>query len=289
MKLKLGLPKGSLQEATFGLFKRAGFDFRASARSYHPSCDDPEIEATLLRAQEIPRYVEAGVLDAGITGYDNVMECNSDVHEIVELHYSKATALPYRWVLAVPKDSPITGPKDLQGKRIATELVNVTKRYLSEHGVTAEVEFSWGATEVKVPDLVDAIVEGTETGSTLKAHGLKIIDTLLSSTTRFIANKSSWKDDAKRQKMENISMLLGAALTAEGLVGLKMNVERDNLNSIIGLLPALKNPTLAPLSDEGWVAVEIIVEEKTVRDLIPKLSRAGAQGIVEYPLNKVIF
>lgn len=288
MKLKLGLPKGSLQEATFGLFKRAGFDFRASARSYHPSCDDPEIEATLLRAQEIPRYVEAGVLDAGITGYDNVMECNSDVHEIVELHYSKATALPYRWVLAVPKDSPITGPKDLQGKRIATELVNVTKRYLSEHGVTAEVEFSWGATEVKVPDLVDAIVEGTETGSTLKAHGLKIIDTLLSSTTRFIANKSSWKDEAKRQKMENISMLLGAALTAEGLVGLKMNVERDNLNSIIGLLPALKNPTLAPLSDEGWVAVEIIVEEKTVRDLIPKLSRAGAQGIVEYPLNKVI-
>ena len=289
MKLRLGLPKGSLQDATFGLFRKAGFDFRASARSYHPSCDDPEIEVTLLRAQEIPRYVEAGVLDAGITGYDNVMECNSDIHEIAELQYSKATALPYRWVLAVPKESDIATAKDLEGKRIATELVNVTKRYLAEHGVKAEVEFSWGATEVKVPDLVDAIVEGTETGSTLKAHGLKIIDTLLVSTTRFIANKSSWQDEWKRQKMENISMLLGGALTAEGLVGLKMNVERANLDTVVGILPALKNPTLSPLSDGNWVAVEIIVEEKTVRDLIPALCRAGAQGIVEYALNKVIF
>lgn len=289
MKLKLGLPKGSLQDATFGLFKKAGYDFRASARSYHPTCDDPEIEATLLRAQEIPAYVEAGVLDAGITGHDNVMECCADIHEVSELHYSKATALPYRWVLAVPKDSSIAGPKDLEGKRIATELVNVTKRYLAEHGVSAEVEFSWGATEVKVPDLVDAIVEGTETGSTLKAHGLKIIDTLLISTTRFIANKPSWQDKWKRRKMENISMLLGAALTADGLVGLKMNVERTNLEKVIGLLPALKNPTISSLSDEGWTAVEIIVEEKTARELIPRLRRAGAQGIVEYPLNKVIF
>jgi ATP phosphoribosyltransferase len=287
--LKLGLPKGSLQDATFGLFKRAGFDFRASSRSYHPACDDPEIEATLLRAQEIPRYVAAGVLDAGITGYDNVMECDADVHEIAELHYSKATSLPYKWVLAVPKDSLIAGPKDLQGKRVATELVNVTKRYLEKHGVQADVEFSWGATEVKVPDLVDAIVEGTETGSTLRAHGLKIIDTLLVSTTRFIANKTGWQDEWKRRKMENIAMLLSAALNAEGLVGLKMNVERTKLDTVVGLLPALKNPTLSPLSDEGWVALEIIVEEKTVRDLIPKLSRAGATGIVEYPLNKVIF
>lgn len=289
MKLKLGLPKGSLQEATFDLFRRAGFDFRASVRSYHPACDDPEIEATLIRAQEIPRYVEAGVLDAGITGHDNVMECGSHIHEVTELHYSKATTLPYRWVLAVAGDSDIKGPKDLEGKRVATELVNVTKNYLASNGVKADVEFSWGATEVKVPELVDAIVEGTETGSTLKAHGLKIIDTVLVSTTRFIANQSSWKDEWKRQKIENISMLLGAALAAEGLVGLKMNVERASLETVIGILPALKNPTLSPLSDEKWVAVEIIVEERTVRDLLPKLRRAGATGIVEYPLNKVIF
>lgn len=289
MKLKLGLPKGSLQEATFALFKRAGFDFRASSRSYHPACDDPEIEATLLRAQEIPRYVASGVLDAGITGFDNVMECDADVHEICEMRYSKATSLPYKWVLAVPKDSAIKGPKDLEGKRVATELVNVTKRYLESHGVKAEVEFSWGATEVKVPDLVDAIVEGTETGSTLRAHGLQIIDTLLESTTRFIANKSSWDDSWKREKMENISMLLEAALNADGLVGLKMNVERTNLQTAIDLLPALKNPTISSLSDDKWVALEIIVEEKTVRDLIPALRRAGAQGIVEYPLNKVIY
>jgi ATP phosphoribosyltransferase len=289
LKLKLGLPKGSLQEATFALFKRAGFDFRASSRSYHPSCDDPEIEATLLRAQEIPRYVDAGVLDAGITGFDNVMECNANVHEICEMKYSKATTLPYRWVLAVPKDSAIKGPKDLEGKRVATELVGVTKRYLESHGVNAQVEFSWGATEVKVPDLVDAIVEGTETGSTLKAHGLQIIDTLLESTTRFIANNDAWADTWKREKMENISMLLAAALNADGLVGLKMNVEKSNLDTILGILPALKNPTISSLSDEGWAALEIIVEEKTVRDIIPALKRAGAQGIVEYPLNKVIY
>jgi len=273
------------------LFAKAGFDFKVDSRSYHPAVDDPEIEPTLLRAQEIPRYVAAGVLDAGITGYDNIVECDCDnvVHEVAELRYSKATQRPYRWVLAVAKDSKIKGPKDLQGKRIATELVNVTKRYLAEHGVQAEVEFSWGATEVKVPELVDAIVEGTETGSTLDAHGLKIIDTLLVSTTRLVANADAWANDWKRRKIENIAMLLQAALNAEGLVGLKMNVPRKDLQKVMRLLPALKNPTLSPLSDEEWVAVEIIIEEKTVRDLIPKLKRAGAQGIVEYPLNKVVY
>ncbi len=288
MKLKIAVPKGSLQEATFNLLKKAGWDFRVGARSYNPTVDDPELEATMLRAQEIPRYVEAGVLDVGITGHDNVCECEVDVHEVCELVYSKTTTKPYRWVLAVPADSPIKGPKDLEGKRIATELVNVTKRYLEKHGVNAHVEFSWGATEVKVPDLVDAIVEGTETGSTLRAHGLEVIDTLLTSTARLIANKQSWEDEWKRQKIENMAMLLQAALTAEGLVGLKMNVPCDKLDSVLAELPALKNPTLSPLADQKWVAAEIIVEENKVRELIPKLKRAGASGIVEYPLNKVI-
>lgn len=289
MKLKVALPKGSLQEATFALFKKAGWDFRVGSRSYHPSVNDDEIEATLLRAQEIARYVEAGVLDVGITGYDNVQECNSDVHEVCELVYSKATTRPYRWVLAVPKDSPIKGPKDLDGKRVATELVNVTKRYFEGHGVNVNVEFSWGATEVKVPELVDAIVEGTETGSTLKAHGLEIIDTLLESTTRLIANKDAWQDEWKRHKIESIAMLLQAALTADGLVGLKMNVPAAVLEQVLGELPSLKNPTISPLSDKDWVAAEIIVEENLVRELIPRLKRAGASGIVEYPLNKVIY
>lgn len=289
MTLKIALPKGSLQEATFGLFKKAGWDFRVSSRSYHPSCDDPDIEATLLRAQEIARYVEAGVLDVGITGYDNVRECEADVHEVCELHYSKATTKPYRWVLAAPKDSGIKGPKDLEGKRVATELVNVAKRYFQENGVNCHVEFSWGATEVKVPELVDAIVEGTETGSTLKAHGLEIIDTLLVSTTRLIANKDAWNDEWKRRKIENIAMLLQAALTAEGLVGLKMNIPCDKLDAILAELPSLKKPTISPLADEGWVAAEIIVDEHAVRELIPSLKRAGASGIVEYELNKVIY
>ena len=289
MKLKVALPKGSLQEATFALFKKAGWDFRLGSRSYNPSVDDDEIEATLLRAQEIARYVEAGVLDVGITGYDNVCECDADVHEVCELVYSKATTRPYKWVLAVPKDSPIKGPKDLEGKRVATELVNVTKRYFERQGVNVNVEFSWGATEVKVPELVDAIVEGTETGSTLKAHGLEIIDTLLESTTRLIANKQAWQDDWKRHKIESIAMLLQAALTAEGLVGLKMNVPLKVLEEVIGELPSLKNPTISPLSDKDWVAAEIIVEENLVRELIPRLKRAGASGIVEYPLNKVIY
>lgn len=289
MTLKIALPKGSLQEATFGLFKKAGWDFKASSRSYHPQCDDPELEATLLRAQEIPRYVEMGVLDVGVTGYDNVRECEADVHEVCELLYSKATTKPYRWVLAAPKDSPIKRAEDLQGKRVATELVKVTRRYFEEKGINCSIEFSWGATEVKVPDLVDAIVEGTETGSTLRAHGLEILDTVLVSTTRLIANKDAWNDQQKRQKIENIAMMLRGALNAEGLVGLKMNVPQASLDSVLAELPALKNPTLSPLAGNEWVAAEIIVEEKTVRELIPRLVRAGATGIVEYPLNKVIF
>ena len=289
MKLKIAVPKGSLQEATFGLFKKAGWDFRVGSRSYTPTVNDDEIEATLLRAQEIARYVEAGVLDVGITGYDNVRECEADVHEVCEMVYSKVSTRPYKWVLAVPKGSSIRCAKDLEGKRVATELVNVTKRYFESQGVNVHVEFSWGATEVKVPDLVDAIVEGTETGSTLKAHGLEIIDTLLESTTRLIANKESWKDEWKRNKIENIAMLLKAALTAEGLVGLKMNVPRDVLDQVVSELPSLKNPTISSLSDSNWVAAEIIVEENLVRELIPRLKRAGASGIVEYPLNKVIY
>lgn len=289
MTLKIALPKGSLQDATFNLFKKAGWDFKVSSRSYHPTVNDDEIETTLLRAQEIARYVEAGVLDMGITGYDNICECEADVHEVCELLYSKATTKPYRWVLAAPKDSAIKGPKDLEGKRVATELVNVTKRYFEKHGVNCHVEFSWGATEVKVPDLVDAIVEGTETGSTLKAHGLAILDTLLVSTTRLIVNKKAWEDPWKRQKIENIAMMLQAALAADGLVGLKMNVPCDALDQVLAELPSLKNPTISQLSDDGWVAAEIIVEENAVRELIPRLSRAGASGIVEYPLNKVIY
>lgn len=289
MALKIAIPKGSLQEATFNLFKKAGWDFRVSSRSYNPTVDDPEIEATMLRAQEIPRYVESGVLDVGITGYDNVCECESDVHEVCELLYSKATTRPYRWVLAVPKGSPIRTVKDLEGKRVATELINVTKRYLEKNGVKAHVEFSWGATEVKVPSLVDAIVEGTETGSTLFAHGLEIIDTLLVSTTRLIANKDAWNDEWKRNKIESISLLLEAALNADGLVGLKMNIPADKTAEVLAQLPALQKPTISSLADDGWVAAEIIVEEKLVRELIPRLRKAGASGIVEYPLNKVIY
>jgi ATP phosphoribosyltransferase len=264
-KLRIGMPKGSLQDATFALFKKAGWDFRVSTRSYQPVVDDDELDPVLLRAQEIPRYVAMGVLDCGLTGHDNVVESEADVYEVSELIYSKATSRPYRWVLAVPNNSPIAGPQDLQGKRIATELVSVTKRYLEKHGVTAHVEFSWGATEVKVPDLVDAIVEGTETGSTLAAHGLKIVDTLLESTTRLISNHTSWEDDWKRRKIENLQLLLQGALDADSLVGLKMNVSKDNL------------------------ALETIIPEKTVRHILPELRRAGAQGLVEYPLNKVIY
>ena len=288
-KLRIGMPKGSLQDATFGLFKKAGWDFRVSTRSYQPVVDDDELDPVLLRAQEIARYVAAGVLDVGLTGHDNVMESEADVHEVAELVYSKATSRPYRWVLAVPSDSGIRGPQDLQGKRIATEMVNLTKRYLEKHGVTAHVEFSWGATEVKVPDLVDAIVEGTETGSTLAAHGLKIVDTLLESTTRLVANHQAWQDPWKRRKIENIALLLQGALDADNLVGLKMNVAKENLERVTKLLSSLRKPTVSPLDEDGWVALETIIPEKTVRDILPALRRAGAQGLVEYPLNKVIY
>lgn len=286
--LRIGIPKGSLQEATIGLFRRAGFNFAVSSRSYFPQVDDPELEATLLRAQEIPRYVEEGVLDAGLTGWDNVVESGADLVDVAELVYSKATSRPYRWVLAVPEDSTIRTVQDLQGKRIATELVNVTRRYLQSHGVDATVEFSWGATEVKVPYLVDAIVEGTETGSTLRAHRLRVLDTLLESTPRWVANRASHADPWKREKMENVILLLKGALDAEGLVGLKMNVARADLDAVIGLLPAMKRPTVSALSDPDWVAVETILLETESRDLIPRLKRAGAEGFVEYPLLKVI-
>jgi ATP phosphoribosyltransferase len=287
--LKLGLPKGSLQDATFNLFRKAGYHFVVhSSRSYFPATDDPELEAMLLRPQEMARYVADGVLDAGLTGHDYVVEAGADVAEVAELTYSKATDRPYRWVLAVPGDSPIQSARDLQGKRIATELVNVTRQYLLRHGVEATVEFSWGATEVKVPYLADAIVEGTETGNTLRAHGLRIVDTVLESTTRLIANRAAYADAWKREKMENIALMLRGALGAEGVVGLKMNVPRANLEEVIRILPAMKNPTISPLADPEWVALETILPERTVRDLIPKLKRAGAEGLVEYPLNKVI-
>ncbi len=290
MKLKIGIPKGSLQEATFTLFRKAGFEFRmSSGRSYHPTVDDPELEPLLLRPQEIPRYVEQGILDAGLTGKDWIEDNEADVVEVADFTYSKATLNPIRVVLAVPNDAPVTSAKDLAGKRIATEYVRLTERYLRGHGVEAQVEFSWGACEVKVPDLVDAIVVNTETGSSLRAHNLRIVDTLLTSTTRLIANHAAYGDPEKRAKMENMMMLLRGALNAEVLVGLKMNVARAHLDTVSGILPALKQPTVSPLADPEWVAIEIIIEEKQVRDLVPQLKRAGAEGIVEYPLNKVVY
>ena len=289
-KLKIGIPKGSLQEATFALFKKAGFEFRTStARSYHPTVDDPELEPILLRPQEIPRYVEHGILDAGLTGKDWIEDNGSQVEEVAELTYSKVTLNPIRIVLAVPNDAPMHSARDLQGKRIATEYVRLTERYLAAHDVQADVEFSWGADEVKVPELVDAIVVNTETGSSLRAHNLRIVDTLLISTTRLIANKAAWQDDWKRAKVENMALLLRGALNAEQLVGLKMNVPKTALDAVNALLPALKNPTISPLSSPDWVALEIIVHINAVRDLLPGLKRAGAEGIVEYPLNKVVY
>ena len=289
-KLKIGIPKGSLQEATFALFKKAGYEFRmSSGRSYHPHVDDPELEPLLLRPQEIPRYIEQGILDAGLTGKDWIEDNGSDVVEVAELAYSKATLNPIRVVLAAPNGSSITSARDLVGKRIATEYVRLTERYLKQHDVQAHVEFSWGACEVKVPELVDAIVVNTETGNSLRAHNLQIVDTLLTSTTRFAVNHEAWKDEWKRHKIENLIMLLQGALNAELLVGLKMNVAKTNLPGLLELLPALKTPTLSPLSNEGWVALEIIIPEQTVRDILPRLKRAGAEGIVEYPLNKVVY
>lgn len=288
-QLAIGLPKGSLQEATVRLFGRAGFHVHISDRSYVPSIDDPELAPMVLRAQEMSRYVESGVLDCGITGNDWILENGSDVVRVVPLVYSKQTSKPVRWVLAVPAGSRIRGPKDLRGKRIATELVGVTRQYLRKHRVTADVEFSWGATEGKAgAGLVDAIVEITETGRSLIANGLRIVDTLCESTTQFIANKRAWSDRWKRQKMESIALLLQGAVAAEEKVGLKMNAPRNSLPAILKLLPAMKRPTVSPLADGRWCAVETILDEPVVRTLIPALKRAGAQGLIEYPLNKVI-
>ena len=286
--LKLGIPKGSLQEATARLFKKAGYNLVFSSRSYTPVIDDSEIECLLIRAQEMARYVEQGVLDAGLTGKDWIVENNASVEEVADMVYSKVSSKPVRWVLAVPNGSDIQSVKDLEGKRIATEAVNLTSGYLKKHGVNAHVEFSWGATEVKAPSLVDAIVEVTETGSSLKANGLRIVDVVLQSNTKFIANKDSYKDPWKKKKVDTIVMLLKGALAAEGRVGLMMNVKKENLKNILNALPALQKPTISELSDSDWVDVNTIIEEEEVREIIPKLKESGASGIVEYPLNKII-
>jgi len=288
-KIKLGIPKGSLQESTIKMFDKAGFKISVNERSYFPSIDDEEIELIMLRAQEISKYVEAGALDCGITGGDWVLENGSDVKEICDLLYAKSGLRKVRWVLAVPEESAIKSLKDLKGKRIATELVNLTKKYLKENKIEADVEFSWGATEAKVgTGLVDAIVELTETGSSLRANKLKVIETICESVTKFIANKGSYDDKTKREKMENMAMLLEGALRSEGMVGLKMNVKKTDLAKVLEVLPALMKPTVATLSDDQWCDVDTVIAEKVVRILIPKLKKAGAQGIVEYPLNKVI-
>ncbi len=287
--LKIGLPKGSLQESTLNMFKKAGYSINISSRSYKPSIDDTNIECLLIRAQEIPRYVEKGIIDIGLTGMDWVVENNADIVNVGKLVYAKQGLKPVRWVLAVSESSKIKTPQDLNGKRIATEVVNITKKYLEQKGIEASVEFSWGATEVKVPELVDAIVELTETGSSLKAHNLKVLDTILESTTVLISNKESWKSSWKRKKTEDLFLLLKGALAAESMVGVKMNVQKANLEEVISVLPALRKPTVSNLSSDGWVAVETIVDEKIIRDLIPKLKSAGAEGIIEYPLNKVIY
>ncbi len=287
--LRFGLPKGSLQEATLEKMAKAGYNISVSSRSYIPYVDDPEMEIRLIRAQEISRYVEHGFLDCGITGHDWIQENGSKVHEVGEFQFNKATRQTARWVLAVPEDSSIKSVKDLQGKRIATELVNQTRKYLRQHKVKAEVEFSWGATEMKAHELVDAIVDITETGSSLRANKLRIVDTLLSSTPRLIANHESWKNAWKRKKIETLGLLLKGALEAEAKVGLKMNIARGNLTRLLKDLPALRNPTISTLSQEGWVAVETIIDEHVVRELIPALKAAGAEGIIEYPLNKVVY
>ena len=289
MAIVLGLPKGSLQESTFALFKRAGFNVSCSSRSYYPTIDDEEIKCRLPRPQEMSRYVELGLLDAGICGWDWVYENGSDVEDVCELSYSKATSNPVRWVLAVPNDSPVKTVKDLEGKRISTEALGIVKRYLEQNGVKADVEFSWGATEVKAPELVDAIVDLTETGSSLRANNLRIVDTILTSTTRLIANRRTMADAAKRAKVEQLKMLLLAALEAQKRVLLKLNAPAAQLAQVTAALPALHAPTVNKLNDEGWFAVESVVEERQVRDLVPVLKAAGATGIIELPLNKIIF
>lgn len=288
-QLKLGLPKGSLQDSTLRLFKKAGYNITVSERSYYPIIDDPELETMLIRAQEMSRYVEEGVLDAGITGNDWILDNHSQVVAVADLLYSKQTLNPCRWVLAVPNDSPFQKAADLDGKKVATELVHVTADYFGKFGVNPEIEFSWGATEVKPPVLADAIVEITETGSSLRANKLRIIDTVLEVKNQFIANPKAWEDPWKRQKIENLAMLLKGGLLAEGKVGLKMNVEKKDMEKVLKILDSLKKPTISQLSDPDWIALEVISDEKLVRDLIPQLKRAGAQGIVEYPLTKVIY
>jgi ATP phosphoribosyltransferase len=288
VKLKFGIPKGSLENATVDLFRRAGFKITTSSRSYFPAIDDPEIECMLIRAQEMARYVEDGILDAGLTGRDWVAENDANVETVADLIYSKQSFGKVRWVLAAPEASPFRTVQDLQGKIIATELVNTTERYLASRNVQAKVEFSWGATEVKPPELADAIVEVTETGSSLRANKLRIIDTVLESNTQLIANIDAWANSAKRRKLEDMKMLLEGAMNALGKVGLMLNVRKDRLTPVLSVLPALKNPTISQLSDDDWVAVNTILDETTVRDIIPRLKEAGAQGIVEYPLNKIV-
>lgn len=289
MKLKIGIPKGSLQESTVKMFAKAGYRLGISSRSYYPSIDDPEMEAMLIRAQEMAIYVEDGVLDAGITGQDWINEQGATVTEVAELNYAKEGLRPVKWVIAVPNDSNIKRVEDLNGKRIATELVNATKKYLKEHNVSAQVEFSWGATEVKPPQLADAIVELTETGRSLRANNLRIVEIVMESRTKLIANKAAWEDDWKRRKLENLACLLQGAILAEEKVGLKMNIQRKDLQAVLDVLPAMKSPTISGMSDNDWVDVDTIIDEKVVRDIIPQLKRAGATGIVEYPLNKVIW
>lgn len=288
MKLRLGIPKGSLQEATVDLFRRAGFQININPRSYFPAVDDPELELMLIRAQEMSRYVEDGILDAGLTGRDWILENESEVREVADLIYAKQSFGKVRWVLAVPEASTIEGPRDLEGKIIATELVQATRRYLASHGVKAKVEFSWGATEVKPPVLADAIVEVTETGSSLRANNLRIVDTVLESNTKLIANHASWENEWKRQKLESIRMLLEGAILAYGKVGLMLNLRQADLAAVLEVLPALRRPTVSPLSEEGWLAINTILDERVAREIIPKLKQAGGEGIVEYPLNKII-
>lgn len=287
--LMLGLPKGSLQDATINLFAKAGFDISVSSRSYRPSIDDDQLDGRFVRAQEVSRYVEHGYFDCGLTGQDWVLENASDIVEVCDLVYSRASNKRSMWVIAVPENSPVQSIEDLQGKRIATEVVSITRQYIKDKGVEAEVEFSWGATEVKVPDLVDAIVDLTETGNSLRANKLRIIDTLLYTNTVLIANKASWEDPDKRKKIESIAMLLQSALEAKSKVGLKLNIEKSKLDSVLADLPALRNPTINRLADDAWVAIDTILDEKVVREIIPELKNRGAEGIIEYPLNKVVF
>jgi ATP phosphoribosyltransferase len=287
--LMLGLPKGSLQDATIRLFGKAGFKISVSSRSYRPSIDDEQLDGRFLRAQEVSRYVEHGYFDCGLTGQDWVRENDSDVIEVCDLVYSRASNKRSKWIIAVPEASPVQSVQDLEGKRIATEVVNITRQYLKDNGVSAEVEFSWGATEVKVPDLVDAIVDLTETGNSIRANKLRIIDTLLYTNTVLIANKASWGNPEKRKKIESIALLLQSALEANSKVGLKLNIEKSKLDTILADLPALRNPTINRLTDETWVAIDTIIDETVVREIIPELKKRGAEGIIEYPLNKVVY